>query len=506
MLQYYKGIKMATPISQKLYGKQIQTQKMLPNQIMAVKMLSYKVLDLRDEILKEVENNPALEIVSDPMANEPAQNFSYSNSYKTSEDTDAFQKMLENQQDERETLQDHLISQLNMQNISPVEFDACQSLIYNLDSKGFHILSPYSLKGQHYKEFSKDTIQKALKIIQHFDPIGICVKDFEESLKVQAEILMQEEKIDINQNKLILFILDGRFSFLDPLEIPKIQKKIINWVDRNFSSEIINKDQLNSYKSYEVFDKKYVTENRILNALTFIKKLNPFPASDFLSVAETNFVKADVKVTFEKGSLESDDLEKGLISYSENEFIKVSLVDDTLPEITISKAFTDSLNSKKIDKNSTKMLKSNLSRANYFINLLNFRKKITFDTLVKIVSIQKEFFKNGAGYLVPLTQKELAQKQNISESTVSRMSDSKFILCDSGLFPMKNFFSRSIHKNSQFSSDLVKMKILEIIKNNPGKLSDQKISDLLKEKGYDIARRTVAKYRMQLNVSSSFKR
>ena len=129
--------------------------------------------------------------------------------------------------------------------------------------------------------------------------------------------------------------------------------------------------------------------------------------------------------------------------------------------------------------------------------------------LVKIISIQKEFFKKGQGNLVPLTQKDLAEIQKISESTVSRLSDSKYILCDWGLYPMKNFFSHSIHKGSNISSENVKMKILEIVNQNSAtrkKLSDQKISEILKTQGFEISRRTVAKYRSQLNISSSFKR
>ena len=196
--------------------------------------------------------------------------------------------------------------------------------------------------------------------------------------------------------------------------------------------------------------------------------------------------------------------------FPKEEFLKVSPVNNFLPEVGLSKEFKDSLKSKKITSSTVKdMIREKIRSANTFISTLNFRNKVIFDTLVKIISIQKEFFKKGQGNLVPLTQKDLAEIQKISESTVSRLSDSKYILCDWGLYPMKNFFSHSIHKGSNISSENVKMKILEIINQNSAarkKLSDQKISEILKTQGFEISRRTVAKYRSQLNISSSFKR
>lgn len=493
---------------QGLYGKQIQSQKMSVQQIMTMKMLSLKSMDLREEILKEVENNPALEIKFDPLSSNTQEGVPYSQ--KTQTDSDKFQAMLENQEDSRKTLYQHLTEQLNMQKMSDEEFEACSKLIDNLDNKGFHILAPDSLKNSLGKRFSPVILKKAMDIIHHFEPSGICVKNFEESLKIQAEIKMEEENIPPSKNKLILFILNGRFNFLDPPEIPKIQEKILLWKKENDLLQIKNSDQKNSIPEYEIFDKKYVSEERILNALNFIKTLNPFPAANFSSSAQQNFIEPDVKVTIEKGSIEKDNLENGEIFYSKEEFLKVSPVNNFLPEVGLSKEFKDSLKSKKITSSTVKdMIREKIRSANSFISTLNFRNKVIFDTLVKIISIQKEFFKKGQGNLVPLTQKDLAQIQKISESTVSRLSDSKYILCDWGLYPMKNFFSHSIHKGSNISSEKVKMKILEIVNQNSAtrkKFSDQKISEILKTQGFEISRRTVAKYRSQLNISSSFKR
>ena len=118
---------------QGLYGKQIQSQKMSVQQIMTMKMLSLKSMDLREEILKEVENNPALEIKFDPLSSNAQEGVPYSQ--KTQTDSDKFQAMLENQEDSRKTLYQHLTEQLNMQKMSDEEFEVCSNLIGNLDSR-----------------------------------------------------------------------------------------------------------------------------------------------------------------------------------------------------------------------------------------------------------------------------------------------------------------------------------------------------------------------------------
>lgn len=129
-----------------------------------------------------------------------------------------------------------------------------------------------------------------------------------------------------------------------------------------------------------------------------------------------------------------------------------------------------------------------------------------------IIEFQRDFFLKGPKYLVPLTLKDIAEEVSVHETTVSRIANAKYMQTEWGIYPIKYFFTNSISgagsSGSRFSKEGVKEMIREILENDTGKkrLSDQKISDLLKEKGVSIARRTVAKYRNELNIDSSFDR
>lgn len=485
---------------------------MLAHQILTVKMISMNSMDLRDEILNEVENNPALEITFDPMSNvksEHSESYSRHSKSGTNEDSDTFQKILENQEDSRETLQEHLLSQLNMLRLPENETEVCRALIQNLDSRGYHILAPDSLKTSDGKSISLISIKKCMNIVQHLDPAGICCKNIEESLKIQADLKIEEEKSPSDHNKLILFLLNGHFDFLDPLIPAKIREKIIRWLKNQQQKKLANMDQKNSEAAYENFDEKYVTEEKILHAINFIRQLNPNPAAEFSSSRQTQFITPEVKISVEKGSVEEDKLEKGIVKISENEYLKILPLNDILPQIAISETFKNAADSLEKDSESREKMKKSLSSANVYINSLNYRNQVVYNTIVRLAAIQKDFFIKGPGNLVPLTQKKLASLQKISESTVSRMASNKFLICDWGTYPLKSLFSHSIHSGSRISSEEAKLRIAKIISEydeKGEKISDLKITELLNNEGFGIARRTVQKYRSLLNINSSFYR
>ena len=170
-----------------------------------------------------------------------------------------------------------------------------------------------------------------------------------------------------------------------------------------------------------------------------------------------------------------------------------------------------------------KTVKMQLKDAQIFLDTLNFREQVLLNAFRKLAEIQKDFFLNGPGHLAPLTQREFAKMINVHESTVSRIAESKFLRCEWGTFPIKYFFTKALAstktKNEEneetksvaenISTDSVKIEIEKLLKTQkPGekKLSDQKIADILAEKGIKIARRTVSKYRTQLNIASSYER
>ena len=168
-----------------------------------------------------------------------------------------------------------------------------------------------------------------------------------------------------------------------------------------------------------------------------------------------------------------------------------------------------------------------------------YRESTTLKAAQEIVAAQIEFFRKGARYLAPLRQKDIAEKLGVHETTISRMANSKYLSCEWGIFPISYFFTNAVgtskpeksatknealqtsgdslsneksaapHNNAPISKEAVKYEIAQILdehKNDKKALSDQKISDLLAEKGIKVARRTVAKYRNELNVSSSYER
>lgn len=499
--------------------KQIQTQKLSMQQLQSIKLLALSTQDLRSEIYNAVSKNPALEITKDfafdgvegaseKELNFPSSDYDYSSNKKGDEASDIFQKALESSPDTRESLYEHLTHQFLSTNHSPSEESLGLKLINNLDSSGFHILSPYSLVD------SKDLIQtpqfvdKTLSLIQQLDPVGTATKDFKESLFVQA-------KAAENAPELALFILNGNFDVLLPPKVQNIQKKL---------KEILAKNE-------EISPKPDISPQKIEETLEFIKTLDPFPARNFFS-SQTRYVFPEVYV--------QKNPETGEYSVSSN--------DEILPVLKVSKDFEElSLKRTRITKSTEQSEKlrsehrfivDSVKNAKDFIESLQFRKKIVLLSCQEIVSFQIDFFEKGPSFLKPLRQKDIAEKVGVSEATISRMAKEKYLSCSRGVFQIGYFFSNEVavpkslesqnkksiqqknksettkeneksSENKIFAKSAILFeieKLLEEHKNDKKSLSDQKIAVLLEQKGIKIARRTVAKYRSELDIDSSYLR
>lgn len=497
--------------------KQIQTQKLSQQQLQSIKILSMGTEDLRQEIYNTVAKNPALEIAKDVetegvnSASERS-DFTFSDFSKkfssAKEASDVFQKALEETPDNRETLSAHLQHQFLSMNHSPSEEKLGIKLIENLDSKGFHILSPYSLIDSKDSFQTPELVEKTIKIIQQLDPVGCCCRDFRESLYVQAQILSHAPKA-------ALFILNGHFDFLSPPQPQKVQKKVNQYLETH--TDFLEKEQQN--------EKKFTLEE-IQQAIDYIKTLDPFPARDFSS-SQTSYISPDVYVY---QSVETGDF-------------TVTANNEVLPVIKISPDFKDLSQERFRVRKSTeesekrraehRFIMTSLKNAQDFMDSLQFRKNTLIAACREIVAAQKDFFLYGPRFLKPLRQKEIAEKIGVHEATVSRMAKEKYLYCAQGLFQIGYFFTNDISqpktlqkkpsdlteekppetKKSEETVSLSKSAIQYEIKNiivenqsETKKLSDQKIADLLLEKGIKIARRTVAKYRSQLNLDSSYNR
>lgn len=461
--------------------KQKQNQKISQRQIQAISILSMDSFDLREKILKEVNENPALEVVSDPLSSD---DFSSTNTNNKS--SDVFQATLESKEDDRETLQQHLMNQIRLSKLSQDEMELCQKLIYNLDKNGFYgsKLSPQTFLDKTRPVQNQKMLDNCMNLIQHLDPIGTCCKNTEESLLIQA-------KIKGNASPLVLFILDGHLDFLSPPIPEKIAKNIIsyknNWHSKQFSSEL----PIDSIK---------IDEKSAKDALDFILQLNPYPAENYVSDTsqmDENIPDVILKVSKEKGFILSDEFENGKIYGGKDFYFQVKYASGILPEIRISKDFS-------FDK-------QYLERAKIFVENIKFRENTIALQGCAIVSAQKDFFDKGPEFLKPLLRKQIAQELGIHESTVSRLSsrkNSKYLQCDWGILPISYFFGSGLNTangENKISSQVIKAKIVELTESDQN-ISDNELTKLLNEMGIKIARRTVSKYRQQAGIKNSYLR
>lgn len=469
-----------------LRQEQKQVQRLSQVQIRALNYLAMGNENLRNEIYRAVSDNPALEIVKEANWSTFQTRESYTSKYTSSEATDKYQQMLENQEDYGETLQAHLLHQLNAMKISDEEQKLCSRLIYNLDKNGFYgsMLSPESFLPGNNPAAERVLLKKCIKIVQALDPVGTCCKTPEESLLVQARLAE-------NPDTLALFILDGHIDLLDPPDPAKICRKLNDfrdaWHKKAFAGET-------------ALDTLPLDEESAASALQFILTLNPHPAQGYNSEAGLDTSRPDVVliVTKEEGSAE-DDYSRGIVSLNEDYHFQIKYASGALPEIRISPEF--------------KMDKENVAKAQALISSLQFREATIVMQGCAIVRAQKNFFLKGPGHLKVLTRKQIAKELEIHESTVSRMSaknGSKYIQTEWGLFPASYFFTSGVSSQDgsrKISSERIKQKMQAIL-SKPGNenLSDRELCQLLNEKGAKIARRTVAKYRSQLGLKNSYRR
>lgn len=460
-------------INQTTSQKQTQRQKFSQRQIQALNILTMSSMDLRDEIYRTVSENPALEIVRDN---------NNRSEYKTSA---ASQQMLENSEDKHESLQQHLIHQLNAMNIQEDEYMLSQKLIYNLDENGCYgsLLSPESLIDKTRPLQNKEMLLRCMDRIQRMDPVGTCCKSPEESLLVQAKISGQADL-------LTLFILDGHLEMLNPPEPSRVLKKLeeykSEWHKKAFAPEI-------------ALDKIELSQKAVENSIHFILRLNPRPALGYSVDTGAEYEKPDVILTVSRvqGRLDSDEIWKGLVAGDDKCHFQIKYASGILPELRLASDFS-------FDK-------ENIALAKAFLENLAYRENTLVLQCCYIVKAQLGFFLNGPGNLNVLSRRQLAQVLGLHESTVSRMSsrnNSKYIQTEYGLFPTSYFFTSGVSKSDgseKISAEKIKMMILNILSKEED-LSDSELTRRLNEEGIKIARRTVAKYRAQTGIKNSYYR
>ena len=485
--------------------QQVQSQRLSQKQLLSLKLLALSSVDLRQEIYATAARNPALSVSKDfalegvKEAKEQRASEGFSDGLRLGSATSAgklasdnFQAALEASPDTRKTLTEHLEKQFFSVNHPPAQEEIARALIYNLDNRGFFIFDPYSLLDKKDPRQTPELLEKTISYIQQLDPVGTCCRNFEESLLIQA-------KSREDSPKAAVFILDGHFDFLNPPLAPKVLKKIKNFLREN-------------PQQAEKYELQNLTEQQVAEAVDFIRKLNPFPASEF---SPSNNVCIEPDVFVEKND------ETGEF------FVRVN--EEILPVVEISRDFyrlsldrsrvTKSTEETEKKRSEHRFVMESVRSAGDFIESLEFRKKTLLLATRQLVVFQRDFFEKGPRYLKPLRQKDLARAIGVHEATISRLANQKYLRCSQGLFKFSFFFTNAVGKGAgQSPSESEAMpaskqgimeelkKLLEAHKNDSKPLSDQKISDLLSDQGIKIARRTVAKYRAQLNIESSYAR
>jgi RNA polymerase sigma-54 factor len=433
----------------------------------SIQLMALPIQDLRQKIAEEVEKNPALEEVESSKTTtlddmtpkksdefDPFENSSdpgYQRGTVTGEDTK--RKFLEGAISRGESLQDHLLWQLHMTVLSEEENRIGELLISNLDGNGFHMEPPRTL----VREEDRDILEKMMLLIQGFDPLGVCAADHRESLLIQAHL--REDM---------------------PVEVDKVLTDLM---------ELLEKEKYN-----EIIRKLKISRERWDGIMDFLKSLDPYPGSIY-SQSSYNYVIPDL-----------------IVRKKDGEFVIV-LNDEEIPVLRINSFFEDiQEGGAGEDKKVKQFVNGRVRDARWFIGSINQRNMTLLKTATAILEFQREFFRRGPKYLNPLTLKDVAGEIGVHEATVSRITTNKYVQTEWGIYELKHFFTNSISGagsgGSKFSKEGVKEVIREIIaeSSEEQKLSDQKISDLLSKKGISIARRTVAKYRKELALGSSFKR
>ncbi len=350
-----------------------------------------------------------------------------------------------------ETMAEHLLEQLHFLNLNETDFRIGEYIIYNLRDDGY--LEP-EVTTEYIAQIFDTTpehVEKILKAIQHFDPPGIAARNLRECLTVQLEMKNEDGKYDI------------------PLKI--LTECYEDFVNRRFE---------------KVADQLDISLDEVRKALLEISKLNPKPGEGYMDVRQ-NYIVPDFFV---------EKVDDKLV---------VSLNEYKIPGLRISRQYKKMLRQpRKLDREVRKFLKEKVDSAKWFIKAIRQRQVTMQKTMEAIVEKQRDFFEKGPEYIKPLIMKEVAEAIEMDISTVSRVCKGKYVQCDYGVFELKYFFNEGMETDDgeALSTLRIKERLKEIIATeNPRKpYSDEKLAEMLNAEGIPIARRTVAKYREQLDI------
>ena len=466
---------------------QQQLQSLSPQQLLLVKLLELPTVELEERVRSEILDNPALEEGID--TNE-LQEFTddtnekeYNNEdlslgdYLTEDDIPDY-KLQENNRNreyipeeipfsDNVSFYEFIKEQLDMQKLNEEEFEIADYLIGSLDDDGLlrknmdTLIDELMLYRGIYTNTEK--LEEILKVIQTFEPAGIGARNLRECLLIQLK-----KKPD------------------SPLR--DIQLKIIDKYCEDFTRK--NKEK--------IMQRLNINEETYEEAINELIKLNPRPGSSLGEIIGKNMQQI---------------IPDFLVDTGEDESIKLYLNDHNIPELRLSREFTTLLdeqihnkdNQNKETTDAFLFLKQKVDAAQGFINAIKQRHSTLIGTMQAIIDLQRPFFIEGDENLLrPMILKDVAQRSKLDISTVSRVCNSKYVQTNYGIYSLRFFFGDgyTTDEGEEFSIREIKRILQECIdnENKEQPYNDDELSDILNEKGYPIARRTVAKYRLQLNI------
>lgn len=442
-----------------------QTQKlvMTPELRQAIQLLQFTSQELNEYLEKQIEENPLLELENTAEDYENIDDFANKKeeidwkeyigkeddiSYRPQVDKNVKEYSFENFISYSPSLRDNLFFQLNVLEISQEDKKIGEILIESIDENGYLMTSVEQVAMD--LNIDSERIENVLFLIQGFEPLGVGARSLKECLLIQ---IREDENRHPEAEKVVEYYLeDVAYNRLS-----KIAKEL------NMDIE------------------------EVQNICDYIKTLEPKPGRSFNDGDQVKYITPDAT-----------------IEYIDGEYI-IILNDVTGPRLNINNFYKELMRKGK-DEKATEYLTEKLNSAMWIIKSIEQRRMTIYKVVESILKFQKDFFEIGERGLKPLTLNEVAEDIQMHESTVSRATNGKYVQTPRGLYELKFFFSSGLTTSGgEMSSTSIKSMIKDLIEQeNPKKpYSDQKISDILKAKGINISRRTVAKYRDELEIPSS---
>lgn len=480
-----------------------QNLSMTPQLQQAIRLLQLSSIELQEEIQQALEENPLLQLADDNQTDQFDENTERTNNelehgetainsaelhdaelgsmdsvipedlnldagwdevYDTTasvssntEDADN-QAFLENQSDTDEGLQEHLLWQVRMSNLTAIDKRIAEVLIGSLDETGYLRDNLDDILASLVDEvpIEIEDIETVLKYIQHLDPLGVGARDLRECLLIQLQRQQPESVVQALATKLV----ENHLDLLEKRDYKEIQRRL------------------------------KINQERFEAVIMLLRTLQPKPGAAFTG-SKTDYITPDV-----------------FVHKVRDKWI-VSLNPKVTPDLQINQTYANLIGQVKNGTDAS-YLKNNLQQARWLIRSLESRNTTILNVAKAIVERQNAFMQYGEQAMKPLILRDIADELEMHESTISRVTTNKYMYTPRGIFEFKYFFSSQLDTDtgSSCSSTAIRAMIKQLIakENSAAPLSDSTLTQLLRDQGINVARRTVAKYREAMAIPSSHER